>query len=281
MYESRDECEDCPQGYFCDGSGQRKSCPSNSTTTSARSSTSEDCECKAGHEPSAFEGCAPCQPGRYKSGVSNTVCSLTCPANANSPPGATELSHCFCNEGFHAQLAEGKLDRCAPCTYPGLSCPGGFKNGSHAQPRASKGWYKTGETVAVQCSVLDAAGSSVCLGGENSSCSEGADGWLCGECPSGWARARYLQACEACEASGAGHLALAVLTDLARITSLNFGVAVLSALGAGKRKLHPAMIRMAQRWKDACSVLLRLSTLQPSLDRPEAKGGSWELSAVQ
>ena len=258
-----EECLDCPAGSYCDGSGQKQECPSNSTTGSVRSSSIADCECRPGHQPSEHGPsgpCHPCEAGRYKDGVRNANCFLTCPPNANSTPASTDRSQCFCNEGYHAYLQAGQLDSCARCDYDGLICPGGVNvSGHHLQPRARKGWFQTGQTVAVQCLVMDAEGVSVCLGGNitENICAAGAQGWLCGECPAEWARGGYLDVCEPCNAGGAGSFALAALMDIARIAALNFGMAVISAPGATKmRPLHPAIIRIVQRWMDACSVLL-------------------------
>ena len=255
-----DQCAHCPKGFYCPGSGKSVPCPFNSTTESGGSSSSADCKCLPGHqpsEPSDSPPCEPCQPGRYKRSVSNEKCFETCPSNANSPPASTEPGNCSCNEDHYAQLNdEDELDRCAPCTFNGLRCSGGFlQNGSHAQPEAKVGWYKTGKTLAVQCLVRDAAGASVCQG-ENR-CAEGSTGWLCGECPAQWGRRGHLEFCRQCPDSSSAWLATSILLDLGRITSLNFIMAVLSAQGATKQmKLHTAILRIFQRWKDACSVLL-------------------------
>ena len=271
----KDQCAHCPKGSYCPGSGEKVPCPFNSTTESGGSSSSADCKCLPGHqpsEPSDSPPCEPCQPGRYKRSVSNEKCFETCPSNANSPPASTEPGNCSCNEDHYAQLNdEDELDRCAPCTFNGLRCSGGFlQNGSHAQPEAKVGWYKTGKTLAVQCLVRDAAGASVCQG-ENR-CAEGSTGWLCGECPAQWGRRGHLEFCRQCPDSSSAWLATSILLDLGRITSLNFIMAVLSAQGAAKQmKLHTTILRIFQRWKDACSVLLSCDYVKGA----ESKVESW------
>ena len=259
-----EDCAPCPKGSYCPGSGTNKSCPLNSTTESGGSSSIEDCKCLPGHQPSENSDsppCEPCQPGRYKRSVSNEKCFETCPSNANSPPASTEPDNCSCEVGHYALLNEaGELDRCASCTFDGLNCSGGFnESGSHAEPQSIVGWYKTGKTVAVQCLVRDAAGSSVCLG-ENR-CAAGSAGQLCGECPVQWSRGKHLEFCRQCpESNGTWPwLTISIVLDIGRITSMNFIMAVISAQGATKHvQLHTAILRMFQRWKDACSVLLSL-----------------------
>ncbi|CAK9052386.1 unnamed protein product, partial [Durusdinium trenchii] len=152
--------------------------------------------------------------------------------------------------------------------YSGLRCPGHFElAGLHAQPRAQEGWFQTGNTTAVQCLVELPNGASACRGSaqcENGThcfvnkCVDGSTGMLCGECPENYARSKYLQLCKMCPDSDSGlTMAMMVLADLGRITSLNFAMALLAAQGAGNAlKLDSPMIRVVQSWKDACSILL-------------------------
>ena len=66
------------------------------------------------------------------------------------------------------------LARCALCAfYPGLKCPGKFEQDgvTHAQPRAVEGYYRTGNTTAVQCEVPSSSNPSTvyCLGKDQGS----------------------------------------------------------------------------------------------------------------
>ena len=292
LYEQNGECLSCEVGFFCNGTGAAMRCPENSTTIAGGTRTAEECFCMAGYQSGADASelgalCTPCPSGRYKPNLGNEVCWLTCPANADSRPGSTQLADCYCVPDHVAELdRSGQLDRCVGCAlFSGLVCPGGFSGNhvNHSQPRALEGWFQSGPTLAVQCLVLLPDGRSVCSGGSpecqrspgvegcsrrfGNRCAEGSTGIMCGECPIGWARASLLTHCQPCPAGqGAVLFSWAVIVDLLRITVVNFMIAVLAARGAGTSlKLHTCMIRIVQAWVASCSILLtfNLDRLQP------------------
>ncbi|CAE7915213.1 MKLN1 [Symbiodinium necroappetens] len=243
----------CGAGYSCD-----------SVTAFRAEAANLAITCPKGYFHSAGR-CTECGRGFYCSGGSiELAIRKPCPANSDSDLRATSETDCKCMRDFNAIVdgKSGSLDRCADCRfYEGLICPGGFDEGErrdHAQPRAEPGFFQTGNSSAVRCMIEFQAKESVCLG--SNECVEGSSGRLCGECAEGWARGNYLEPCESCHAGnvkGSVWLALVILTDVARIAVLNFGVAALSAQSAGtvSLKLHSPMIRILLRWRDACSVL--------------------------
>ena len=231
--------------------------------------------CIAGYQRNG-NSCQQCPKGFYKSSAGNAQCSFKCPSYADSEPGSVSIGGCFCTAEHHAELDEfGNLARCSKCNfYSGLTCPGGYEqDGTHAQPRAVNGSFRTGNTSAVQCHILRPDGSSVCLGSSSSCqdvavsrqchgsffniCAEGSTGHACGECPEGYAREMRLEFCSSCVSHSAAWLAVAIFSDLVRITALNFGMAWIVARGAGEvtLALHSSMIRQFLHWKSACSVL--------------------------
>ncbi|CAE7606801.1 SCUBE1, partial [Symbiodinium sp. CCMP2456] len=162
--------------------------------------------CSAGYTTEVInetEACTPCARGLYKPNVGNGICSLSCPANADSEPGASSRADCFCTPQHHAEL-----DSCVFCNYRGLTCPGGFNaNGSHVQPYAEPGFFQTGATLAVKCEVNQDNGDSACVGGNATDghgdafgnlCAPGSRGFLCGECPGGFSRDKYPKNCGVC-----------------------------------------------------------------------------------
>ncbi|CAE7472602.1 unnamed protein product, partial [Symbiodinium necroappetens] len=291
LYDHEGDCRSCEIGFYCHGSGIALPCPANSTTISEGSRSMSECLCEAGYEADRdAERCEPCPSGRYKPSKGNEVCFLTCPANADSSPGSTDVDDCYCLPGHVAETdSKGQLYRCASCAlYSGLECPGGFDAGTrnHTQARAIAGWFQTGRTLAVQCHVVLPNGDGACTGGSSqcrhdpslvgcsklfgNQCAEGSSGMMCGECPEGWGRGSLLDYCHPCSpgegAGGAGFLAGSILADLSRITAWNFALTALAAKGAGSSlKLHTCMIRMVQAWIGACQILLtfNLDRLQP------------------
>ena len=129
----------------------------------------------------------------------------------------------------------GALARCASCAaLPHLQCPGGFEgpSGEHKLPVSRAGYFQTGITTAVKCSVVAANGLSARLGGNicaegdsndlntacvgkyRNGCDEGSTGKLCGECPAGWGRNGFQQPCQPCAAGAALPLILSILVDV-------------------------------------------------------------------
>ena len=295
-----DGCRDCSPGFFCNN-GEELRCTSGSSS-SAGSSDELDCLCLEGHyslqSDSGFS-CEPCQAGRYKPATANQqICPSQCPTNSDSPNASTSLSNCSCIAGFYAELDEaGLLVRCASCnSFTHLSCFGGFyeQTDRHRLPVARPGYFQTAPTTAIKCNVVMDDGISACLGGGlcaegsetlecmgrySNACAEGSTGFLCGECPPGWARNYWKEPCRLCTASWP--LIFSVLLDVGTKVFLNFVVTSLAATAAvrGSGKLHAIMIRIATQWLATCSVVATLDLDQMSplqmrdLDGPEGEVG--------
>ncbi|CAE7203790.1 rngB, partial [Symbiodinium sp. CCMP2456] len=268
-------CRDCREGFFCPGQGDELQCQ-DSATSRVGSILQADCLCLPGHALEAQGICEPCQPGRYKPTLANDPsCLFQCPTNAQSANASTNFADCFCTLGFYAVLdAAGLLSRCASCAFlPHLQCLGGFhtQTGNHTLPVARPGYFQTGVTLAVKCTAITAAGLSACLGGQlckqvdaveclgkyENACDEGSTGFLCGECPAGWARSAFLQPCEPCAAGATLPLIAAVIIDVGTKATVSFVVASMAATAAvrASSKLHTVMIRIATQWLAVCSVL--------------------------
>ncbi|CAE6963215.1 unnamed protein product [Symbiodinium sp. CCMP2592] len=283
-----DACRVCRAGFFCPGQGEEIRCPENATSR-VGSLQQADCLCNPGYY--ALEAraiCEPCQPGRYKPTLANDPsCPLQCPTNGESANASTDLRDCFCVAGFYAVLDEaGWLARCASCAFlPHLQCLGGFhtqagitQTGNHTLPVARPGHFQTGQTITVKCTAVTATGLSTCLGGQpceqddavdcfgryGNACDEGSTGFLCGECPYGWARSAFQRPCEPCATSSAMPLIAAVIIDVGTKATVSFVVASMAATAAvrASSKLHTVMIRIATQWLAVCSVLATFDLTQ-------------------
>ena len=297
-----DGCRDCSPGHFCNGTGEELHCPTGSTSP-AGSSDELDCLCLEGHyslQSGSRLSCEPCQAGRYKPTTANQpICPSQCPTNSDSPNASTSLSNCSCVAGFYAELDEdGFLVRCASClSFTHLSCSGGFyeQTDRHRLPVARPGYFQTAPTTAIKCNIVMDDELSACLGGGSCAdvsaglecvgkygnvCAEGSTGFLCGECPLGWARNYWKEPCRFCMPAS-WPLILSILFDVGTKVILNFVVASLAATAAvrGSGKLHAIMIRIATQWLAACSVVATLDLDQMSpvqmrdLDGPEGEVG--------
>ncbi|CAE7805594.1 unnamed protein product [Symbiodinium sp. CCMP2592] len=279
-------CRECVVGFFCPGTGEELRCP-DSATSGAGSSLQTDCICTPGYFLTSGK-CEACPPGRYKPTLANDLtCPLQCPTNALSAYASTSLADCFCTRGYFAELdSADSLARCASCALlPHLQCLGGFgtQAGLHRLPVSGPGYFQTGITTAVKCSVVSASGLSTCLGGSicedepsdsecvgkyKNACNEGSTGMLCGECPAGWSRSAFQQPCQPCAAGAALPLILSILVEVGIKALFNFVVASMAATAAARRstKLHTILIRQATQWLAACSVLATFDLTQIPLD---------------
>ena len=271
---TEDSCDDCSPGYFCNGTGIAFSCPEGATSVQGSRSL-EECVCKAGlHKIGS--SCALCPPGRYKPYDGNdATCPLQCPTSSSSSNGSTSLEDCFCLPGYYAQLEAGFLSRCVSCaSLSALYCLGGFKEtGHHQLPVALPGYYQTKVDTAFSCHVLLEDGKSTCMGGSfcgekgdlangtcvgkyGNACHEGSVGFLCAECPPGWARTGFQMPCQPCQKSML-MLFGAAFADVTSKAAISFVVASMAATSAvrGSSKLHTIMIRITTHWLAACAVI--------------------------
>ena len=281
--ETDASCINCRPGFFCNGTGVAFSCPEGATSLEAARSL-QDCSCEAGRYKDG-SSCKLCPSGRYNPfGGNEASCPLQCPTSSSSANGSSSLADCFCLPGFYAQTEGGSLARCASCdTLSTLRCPGGFVGFSlrHQLPLAKPGFFQTGVVTAFKCSVVLEDGRSTCLGGGfcdsaedvsgcvgkyKNTCAEGSLGFLCGECPTGWARTEFQAPCQHCHESALPLIA-SIVVDVGSKAAISFAVASMAATAAvrGSSKLHTIMIRITSHWLASCSVLATFDLSQITL----------------
>ena len=266
---ANDSCIECPPSSYCNGTGLAYSC-TEGASSAPRSGSVDECSCEAGFFQQRSL-CKLCPSGRYKSlGGNDASCPLQCPTSSSSKNGSTDRSECFCLPGFYAELQEGSLSRCVSCeTFSTLRCPGGFQDNSslHQLPVAMPGYFQTGLVTAFKCNVILDDGHSACIGGGfctektcfgkyDNACEEGAVGFLCGECPPGWARTGFQAPCQECQDSTL-QLIGSILVDVVSKATISFVITSMAATAAikGTSKLHTIMIRTTTHWLAACSVI--------------------------
>ncbi|UKJ88385.2 hypothetical protein MACJ_000829 [Theileria orientalis] len=107
-------------------------CPDKETTISAGATSSTQCLCAPGYEPSSDPSitCSPCEPGKWKSSVGFQPCvGNGCYKNSYSNKTASvseEDRDCSCHEGYYYVDHAGGIKECIPCET-GYFCPGGIK----------------------------------------------------------------------------------------------------------------------------------------------------------
>ncbi|UKK00779.2 hypothetical protein MACK_000853 [Theileria orientalis] len=107
-------------------------CPDKETTISPGATSSTQCLCAPGYEPSSDPGitCSPCEPGKWKSSVGFQPCiGNGCYKNSFSNKTASvseEDRDCSCHEGYYYVDHAGGIKECIPCES-GYFCPGGIK----------------------------------------------------------------------------------------------------------------------------------------------------------
>jgi hypothetical protein len=134
------------------------------------------CECKPGYYYDYEEQlCTACNYGTYKSKVGNDLCNSCGDTRTTRVLGALNESLCTCAPGFYKQQTSN--GSCLICPR-GAVCPGGIE-----KPIAGNGYYRSdaNEELFIKCQIPEA-----CDG--NDDCAKGYEGYLCGDCTSGYYR---------------------------------------------------------------------------------------------
>jgi hypothetical protein len=232
--------------------------------------------------------CLPCAPGTFNDQQATDSCQ-PCIAGQYLPAGASSRSKCLiarpgyyvprggmvqqlaCPSGMLTENA-GSVD-CKRCPE-GADCQATYPLHSIALPR--KAFFRTDKTTIIPCVVPVACTgwNTVALRNE---CLEGAVGYLCSGCASGWWRPidRPLAPCELCGDSSSnkwypvGPLTLAAIFTSALIWV--FGALSVNAAVWGH--MHAVVLRLGLNYFTAISVLSRLEVweLAPVLGDDHAK----------
>ena len=93
-------------------------------------------------------------------------------------------------------------------------------------------------------------------------CVVGSMGFMCSQCPVGFARNQYPEQCQECPrdaVDAALALTAAIFLDLLQRTVLGIITTSLAATtaGANSHGLHSSMIRIGIQWFTACSVIVQ------------------------
>ena len=138
-----------------------------------------------------FITCVSCPENTQGSGATDfepCVVQNICPRNtARVQSTNTSTDPCVCERGFW--IASGRVNEaCSPCPVGG-ECSGGL-----ATPVAAPGYFaeEVGSTLFLACPNAEA-----CRGGESSSCAEGYENRLCGECQAGYYKVGVVE-CRKC-----------------------------------------------------------------------------------
>lgn len=194
-------CVDCPVNFFCDGKAvDPVPCPLGTSTIGGGANDIARCLCDSGSTRDAETmECTLCTLGRYKPHIGDGICTNLCPEGATSSPGAIGDVDCFCEIGFYSSLLDDPKGRprCIGCPAQGVYCPGNFtEDGQHRVPHAQVGHFLIHYSINAPKCVVQFGEVSVC--GEENSCAEGQDGFLCGDCAPGHWRDKFPEICEPC-----------------------------------------------------------------------------------
>lgn len=124
-------CAECEEGFYCPGDGLHWECDTLQTSI-VKSTTAEQCTCKAGYYIDTDANCTQCPRMHYCPG-NNAL--LACPYDARSgtvaqsPAGTRSVSGCMCPSGTQLTLYETHSvqrpwkEMCTACGY-GFFCAG-------------------------------------------------------------------------------------------------------------------------------------------------------------
>ena len=153
-----------------------KNCDPGYITPDYRSACSA---CDAGYrseEPERTQ-CIACGLTEYQPQNTSTTC-LSCPTSSLSTySAATSLRQCLCIANYYKIDYPDAVTPCRPCPQ-NAQCVGGW-----VMPKPDSGYYRDPEIFDL---IKLCYPQESCLGGTNSSCETGYDGYLCGKCASGY-----------------------------------------------------------------------------------------------
>eukprot|EP00397_Hematodinium_sp_SG-2012_P000129 GEMP01000129.1.p1 GENE.GEMP01000129.1~~GEMP01000129.1.p1 ORF type:complete len:3041 (+),score=512.92 GEMP01000129.1:1243-9123(+) len=210
----------------------------------------------AGLENGLRTPCRPCQPGKFKSKVSNDMCLDTCDSkrpNSMSDEGATVVHDCYCSPHYYFFLDAGGGE-CRSCTGSGVTCLGGFDpdkgRGHHIRPFSNPGFWLVNDTLA---EVVPCLARASCYG--RNTCAEGNDGWACGRCKMKFTRESYTDVCVECPTNTVEDALLICLVFILYVCLITI-VSGITIKGAKNEKgLHSVVVKIFTNYMLCIGVL--------------------------
>jgi hypothetical protein len=274
--QSRTSCFACPAGKFQPNNGSNFcfSCAAGTVSNG----TSVSCQaCPSGFAASSDQSaCAPCDPGKYQPLNTSSYCSLcptgyfsnstqstfcyVCVDGTTAGNGAVQSSDCACNEGYYGSLPSIP---CRPCRLSaGLRCP--FNS---TIPWIERGFYRSGTdgdqvNVALTCQPTEACDSTNL--NPTTTCSAPYQGFLCGQCSSGYYRSG--STCKKCPGDGIKWLTLtaaviALLFILGRVTSKRTELPVDFRITLQAVQMIALFPNITNNWPEYVRVILQIYTV--------------------
>lgn len=187
------ECNLCPHHSFqpelgADSPDDCQSCDLNSFTVAAGSNKQTDCLCNVGFSGNPGSSCLECEPGSYRSDLSEYICASCgvnhynefhaatsvdfcegCPVSTstNGLPRRGSSSACVCDPGFSAARESAAED------YTCSACPAGTFQQLHNSTRCERcepGTYSTTEKATDETTCTDCDDGSFSIGSAQTEC---------------------------------------------------------------------------------------------------------------
>lgn len=194
------QCILCDSGYYsdCDGLSECKSCPAGKSSTLIGATACKSCS-PGKFSPTSGYSCLSCAPGMFSNSSGLTTCD-TCGKNSFAATNASlcikcidgsstistyasSIYDCVCGLDFYGKPFKG--DSCKKCrAIEGLNCPV-----NSSIPKISVGYFRDPSDVSNAYACTPAAACTFTNDSdENTTCSTGYSGFLCGQCVSGYYR---------------------------------------------------------------------------------------------
>jgi hypothetical protein len=255
-------CIGCPSGKVSNASAVGcQPCPSGFSTSSDQSRC---IPCDQGkYQPfntSAY--CLSCLKGFFANATASTAC-IECQDGTTETIGAVKGSDCACKEGYYGNLPLISCRRCQDAA--GIRCP--FNS---SIPSIEPGYYRSGTTgddvnVALTCQPSEACESTET--NSTTKCNVAYNGYLCGQCSSGYYRSG--SACKKCPGDAIKWLTLAALVIaivfvLGRVTSKRVELPVDFRISLQAVQMIALFPNITTNWPEYVRVILQIYTVTVS-----------------